>query len=104
MKAWLKGGLIGAIIAFVLLISLWIIAIQSQKCFMLPRSLLFPLFTGCSPSMDIYSILISIIYFLIPMVIFYLLGALIGWIIGKIKAKKQIDGLRHLSQPQVQTK
>jgi uncharacterized membrane protein YedE/YeeE len=83
MKAWLKGGLIGISIYFILLI---IIAIGDNFINLNPlMRILMPTWNYLLPS-AIWNILM--VYIISP-IIYFFIGAIIGWIVGKIKSKKQ---------------
>jgi ABC-type nitrate/sulfonate/bicarbonate transport system permease component len=85
MKAWLKGGLIGAIIFLVLIISWWIYISILMNCLLDPSQLVNVGGADCDTREDIIP---TLIVFGIPIIFGFLIGALIGWIIGKIKSKK----------------
>ncbi len=76
MKAWLKGGFIGAEIAVVLSIILFLIMLIGDPNNSGLFFLIMIMFFGGE----------SLPYALIPAVaVYFLIGALIGWLIGKRK-------------------
>ena len=98
MKAWLKGGLIGAgISAIMTLIHFTLSNINDifSLFFILNMFIGMPLsgimtFFGLSmsdPSYDPIAFWIGGI--LNPLIVSFILGAIIGWIVGKVKSKKQ---------------
>jgi len=81
MKAWLKGGLIGILIYFILIFLPINLMNGTLPTILKSISLLLglPWTTGVSDYG--FHLIISVL------VNFFLIGALIGWIIGKIKSK-----------------
>jgi len=67
MKTWIKGGVVGAILAVLLFIADYLTSSHTKE-----------------------SLMIGLDIFMWALVIFVLLGIIIGWIISKIKSKKQI--------------
>ena len=92
MKTWLKGGLIGAIIAIILLSlaifipSLWILSILvlflSRFVIMFPCALLIKIFGE--------NFILICAFYLNPIfgvILYFIIGAIIGLIIQKVKKK-----------------
>jgi p-aminobenzoyl-glutamate transporter AbgT len=72
MKAWVNGGLIGALFGIILFFY-----IRSKSFFIICK------FGPCQldPILQAVDLLVLIIFF-------FVIGSILGWIVGKIKAKK----------------
>tara|TARA_Y100000310_G_scaffold275128_1_gene291539 strand:- start:5413 stop:5655 length:243 start_codon:yes stop_codon:yes gene_type:complete len=80
MKAWIKGGLIGAVIGVLYLIlsnlfGLNFCMFSKEKC-------------GLEGAVFLFSLIYNWYEYLFILIIFLLIGAIIGWIVGKIKSRK----------------
>ncbi len=83
MKAWLKGGLIGAILGLLLWLSSSIIWNNS-----ILRGLFIP-FCGFSSSGESAGFCAIIIGHISNIILFGIIGAIIGLIVGRIKSSKK---------------
>ncbi len=95
MKAWLKGGLIGVSIVFILFILMFLIemsmGIKSDMgtpsiwiFFVIPA---LPLILLTS-FLKIPTVISNILMIIIPIFEFFIIGAIVGLIISKIKSRK----------------
>lgn len=95
-RYWLRGGLIGGFVIFILQISYWILISILNKCFLMlgeeynvggPNCGLGLSINTLPPIwMIIVGYLIGwLVIYVIPLLIGFIIGAIIGWFYGRIK-------------------
>ena len=95
LSAWLKGGVIGIIIFFVLVIPLLICAFSCSSegcigCLIFSLPLIFGSIFSWFDIINIENdILGYIVIAIINIPLYFLIGALIGWIVGKIRNRNK---------------
>lgn len=98
MKAWLKGGLIVAVIGFILYLLNYIIGIAFHR-YPIRLIIIYPSY----PLLSFFRLLLSEIWFHAPTIVieivdilsvivtYFIIGSVVGFIIGKIKSKKRVE-------------
>jgi len=86
MKAWLKGGLIGLIIAFIFYISYYLCGkICSVDSCVICAFIGIPLWPITFITIIFVSYIPYYISYILGISFYFLIGAIIGWLIGKKK-------------------